>query len=540
MPEQQGNPATVGSAFAERGRAAAPTLAIHRWLDGWVLALAAVSACWLALFYELHGEWDINPQYDYGYVVPLLGAALLWRRWPDRPAAIQGQSGGLVWLAAGLLFLLLPMALIRQANPEWRLLYWTHGFVVLGLSFCLLYRAGGWSWVRYFAPPLLFMLIAVPWPMEWEQGIIQNLMRFVAGLTIQVAGWLGIPAVQHGNLIETAAGVVGINEACSGIRSLQSGLMLSLFLGEMNRFTAARRAILVAASLVLVLTANVGRTTFLTWAVASRGVDKMESWHDTAGLLVMIFVLPALFLLAQWMRPKVASATAPASASTRPAPAALILKPLPRWVAIGALAWVGFSEAATETWYRVHDQKLPANDRWTVTWPTQQSHFQKTTVPQESLSILRCSDSDAAAWSDDEENQWSAFFLRWDAGKNSTQLAHGHRPDICFPAAGAQLVDTYGTVTANANGLALPFKYQTFQAGDHLLHVFFCLWSDRVSVQTDPAYADHPWQGRFRAVLAGERNLGQQVLEVVVTGPESSDAAIALFQKQVPQIVHRD
>jgi exosortase len=503
-------------------------------LRGWSLAIAALAVCWAAFFHELHGEWDINPQYNYGYIVPLLGTALFWRRWPERPAAVPGTSPLAVFAALGGLFLLLPMALIRQANPEWRLLYWAHGWLVLSLSLGLLYRAGGWAWVRFFAPPLAFMLIAVPWPMEGEQSIIQNLMRLVAGLTIQVAGWLGIPAVQHGNLIEVAAGVVGINEACSGIRSLQSGLMLSLFLGEMYRLSAARRALLVGSSLIFVLLANVGRTTFLTWAVAHRGVQQMEAWHDTAGLLVMIFVLPALFLLAHWIKPKAMPAGNPSGA------AAPVRPPLPRWVAIGVFAWLGISEGATEAWYRSHDQKLAVSPRWSVAWPTHESHFTKTAVPEESLAILRCSSSDSALWNDDEDNQWSAFFLRWNPGQNSAQLARGHRPDICFPAAGARLVETIGTVTAKANGLELPFKYQTFQAGDRLLHVFFCLWSDRVSPQADASFADHPWQGRFRAVWTGERNLGQQVFEVVVSGPETSDAAVALFRQQLPQLVRRD
>ena len=53
--------------------------------------------------------------------------------------------------------------------------------LVLILSGCLLYRAGGWNWVKFFTSPLTFMLIAIPWPMELEQAVIQNLMRFVAG-----------------------------------------------------------------------------------------------------------------------------------------------------------------------------------------------------------------------------------------------------------------------------------------------------------------------------------------------------------------------
>ena len=515
--------------------------------QGWPLAVAALATCWLCFFNELRGEWDTNAQYNYGYVVPLLGAMLCWRRWPERPAIRLSTSSLPGVLGFGLLSLLLPLTLIREANPEWRLLYWTHGFLVLGLSLCLLYRAGGWSWVRYFAPPLLFMLIAIPWPMEWEQTIIQNLMRFVALLTVEVLGWLGIPSLQHGNLIEVGAGTVGINEACSGIRSLQSGLMLSLFLGEMYRFTAARRVALVLASLACVLVANVARTTFLTYTAAHRGLQQMEAWHDTDGLIVMLMVLPSLFVLAYWIKPRSSapsstpfSATPPNPPPSPPASAPPVPSRLPRWVAISVFSWLAFSELTTEIWYRSHEKNLLVSQRWSVNWPVQEARFKKTTVPEQSLAILRCSNSDSAVWKDEEDNQWSAFFLRWNAGRNSAQLARGHRPDICFPAAGARLIDAYGTINATANGLDLPFKYQTFQAGDQLLHVFYCLWSDRVSPQASLLAPDNTWNERFHAVWTGERNLGQQVFEIVIIGPENNDAAVALFKQELPRLIQRD
>ena len=462
-------PATAAAARVQNGEYLA------RLGSGWPLAVAAVTVCWLLFFNELRGEWATNAQYNYGYVVPLLGAALFWRRWPERPVAAPGQSALAGFIAGGLLLLLLPLRVILEANPEWRLIYWLHGFLVLGLSFCLLYRAGGWSWMRFFAAPLAFMLIAVPWPMELEQGIIQNLMRWVAGLTVEIAGWLGIPAVQHGNLIEVGAGVVGIDEACSGVRSLQSALMLSLFLGEMHRFSVKRRIALLLASLGFVLLANLTRTTFLTGLAATRGLHQMEAWHNFAGNIVMLIVLPGLIGLAYLIKPRVA--TVPAiPASNAFAPAAM-----PRWVAFGVIAWLGVNEAATEIWYRTHETHLVSNARWSVAWPNQSAGFRKVPLPENSLAILRCSDSDSADWNDDEGNQWNAFLLRWEPGKNSEQLAKGHRPDICFPAAGARLLQDFGPVTANANGIDMTFKHQSFESDSRLLHVFYCLWSDRIS-----------------------------------------------------------
>jgi hypothetical protein len=230
-----------------------------------------------------------------------------------------------------------------------------------------------------------------------------------------------------------------------------------------------------------------------------------------------------------------AARVAPVSPPGRSAPGALS-----RSVAIGVVAWLLTTEVVTEVWYRTHEADLVSAPRWSVSWPNQSAGFKKVSLPENSLAILRCSDSDSASWDDDEGNQWSAFLLRWNPGRNSTQLAKGHRPDICFPAAGARLVEDFGQVTANASGIDLPFRHESFESGSRSLHVFYCLWSDRVSRHEKPLLENGTEASRLQAVLAGKRNLGQQVLEVVVSGPATADEAVSLFRKELPSLVQRE
>jgi len=429
----------------------------------------------------------------------------------------------------------LPFSLIFEANPEWRLLYWVNGFQVIGLSLALLYYLGGKAWMRHFAPPILFMLIAIPWPMEQEQMIIQGLMRFVASITIIVVGVLGIPAIQHGNVVEVAAGLVGIDEACSGVRSLQSALMLSLFLGEMFRLTHFRRALLLVLSLLFVVVANCTRTSILVWTAANKGLPAMESIHDTVGNTVMFVVLPCLIGMAYLIRPK---AWGMAPEPVRPP---YEFPALPRWVGLSALVWLILTQGVTELWYRVHEARLVPNTPWALNWPVQNPSFHQSAISQTSLAILRCTDSQAATWTDDSGNDWSAFLLRWAPGRNSEQLAKGHRPDICFPATGAQLVEDYGRITVHPNGVTMSFRDQSFSNASGYVHVFYCLWSDRVSPHENLSKVldDGTQAGRIRAVLAGKRNLGQQVLEIVIHGPDSNEDAIKLLQSELTKLVKR-
>ena len=501
--------------------------------SGWPLALTALAVYWLLFFNQIRGEWQINPQYSYGYIVPLLGLVLFWRRWPGRPQPLPGHTRIAGVIAAGLLLLALPLRVLFEANPEWRLLYWLGGFNVLGVAFCLLGWLGGTRWLRYFAPPLLFILIALPWPMSLEQAAIQNLMRLVAGMTVAVVNWLGIPAVQHGNLIEVSAGLVGIDEACSGVRSLQSSLMLSVFLGEMNRWSWKRRAGLLGASMLFVLLANLVRTTFLVWTASRRGLSQMEAVHDTAGILIMLIVLPGLLGLSYLMQPR--------EKRSEPGPSPKFSLPsLPRWVGVATIAWLATTEIATELWYRSHEKNLIANVNWSVAWPESASHFRKTTLPETSRVILRCNNTESASWGDDAGNDWSAFVLGWAPGKNSAQLAKGHRPDICFPAAGAKLAADFGRVTVTADGFDIPFHYQCFESANRLLHVFYCLWPDKISPGEIASSNDASRTGRIHAALSGERNLGQKVLEIVIYGPETHDEAIALLRSRVPALIRKN
>ncbi len=63
--------------------------------------------------------------------------------------------------------------------------------------------------------------------------MVNGLMQAATELTVAAFNLFQIPAVQHGNLIEVRTGLLGMDEACSGIRSLQATFMVSLFLGEL-------------------------------------------------------------------------------------------------------------------------------------------------------------------------------------------------------------------------------------------------------------------------------------------------------------------
>ena len=128
-----------------------------------------------------------------------------------------------------------------------------------------------------------FIFVAVPWPTLVETPVIQGLMRLVAHVAAETAMLLGIPAQVEGNLIRVSTGLVGVNEACSGIRSLQTSLMIGLLFGELKRLSVLRRVALVVGAVAIALVANFIRAVFLVMVAATKNISEVTQWHDVAG-----------------------------------------------------------------------------------------------------------------------------------------------------------------------------------------------------------------------------------------------------------------
>jgi exosortase len=282
----------------------AALLSRERFPVAFALSVLFLAALWFGLCRELSGEWSVNEQYNFGWFVPFFALYLFWLRWQDRPPAqISNRISNIAYSAAlgmaiAALLLLLPLRLFEIANPEWRLLAWIHALAVVTLTLLLLWWVGGKAWLRHFAFPVAFIFIAVPWPTALETPVIQGLMRVVARVAAETAMLLGTPAQVEGNLIRVSNGLVGVNEACSGIRSLQTSLMIGLLFGEVKRLSVLRRLALVVCAVVIALLANFLRAVFLVMVAATESLSEVSRWHDIAGYSIIAFVFVATLVLA--------------------------------------------------------------------------------------------------------------------------------------------------------------------------------------------------------------------------------------------------
>jgi exosortase len=510
------------------------------------LGLFALAGFWVMLVLLLGAQWSVYPQYAYGWSVPCLMLVLLWRRWETRPnpAPPDGATSTrpvacAVATAAVLTFLLLPTRLVQEANPIWRAASWSMALEMVGLSLCLAYQAGGRSWLKHFAFPLVFFLVSVPWPSQPEHALIQALTGLNARATVEALNLCGLPALMRGNVIEISAGLVGIDEACSGVRSFQATLMISLFLGEVQRLNPRGRMLLVLSGIVLALLGNFCRTFLLVWVCAWQGMEALHRWHDPAGISILLACFVGLWLVSVWLRRKTVT-SAPAQPDTQPRSVPQLL---PAWSAALLAIWLILTEAGTQIWFRSHESPSTAPAEWSVQWPTAKPHFEEQALSDNVRLQLNYDEGKSASWREDDGSQWQAYYFCWRPGRTlrdrvRIQFARTHRPESCLPATGLTLQTDFGICEFTVGGLRLPFHKYLFEDRGNPLHVYFCVWEDGGSVATSASMCDSA-SARLEAVWKGNRSLGQRVLEIAVWGIADAQEAETLFRQQLEELIRK-
>ncbi len=264
----------------------------------WWIPAAVVSGWWLR---DLSHYWNSNVEYRFGWIVLMLAAYLVWERWPTRPTRVEPVSSGQGLLpAVAALPLLLVAELYKNAIAR---VPWTSLAVSIA---CALFLTA-WMWLRYgratwrhFLFPMMFFFVAVPMPDIVISPTIQGLRSLVTVFNIEALKLLGIPAQQQGNLIRLPGCVVGVDEGCSGIRSLQSSVMAALFIGDLTLRRPGWKVVFLLAGVGLAVVGNFFRSLYLSITAHYHGAEALKQVHDSAGWSVLLFTAAGVAGLAWW------------------------------------------------------------------------------------------------------------------------------------------------------------------------------------------------------------------------------------------------
>jgi len=266
------------------------------------LPLAVFVGWWI---YSLQFQWRAQEEYRFGYLVVVLVAFLVWDRWDSRPIRDIPSS---LWRAALWSLIGFPLVLVAELY-RYALARSPASATALSLGTICFIRAAilqqwGPQTLRHFRFPILFALIAVPIPGVVWSPVVFGLKGLVTFVNVELLNLLGIPALQQGSVIQLPNCRVGVDEACSGIRSLQSSLMMALFIGDQSFRQAGLRWLLVGGAVGWAVVGNIGRSLYLSLTAHRHGIAALNEVHDTAGWSVLVVTLVGLgvmaWALARW------------------------------------------------------------------------------------------------------------------------------------------------------------------------------------------------------------------------------------------------
>jgi exosortase len=261
----------------------------------WLALLIALFLPFSSFLGNLWRTWRNDPDFSYGFLIPVIAAYLLWiRRDRLKQEMKVGRRGG-----AGLLLIGCGLQIIASLSGT--LLVSGIAFIVTisGIVLCL----WGPSCLRIFVVPVTLLILMVPVPSYAVGQVSWQLQAAASSLSSTVLRFLSIPVYQDGNLLNLPNYVLEVKQACSGSRSIFALLALALILGlSVERKWWARVLLLVAAPL-LAIGANIVRIVGTGLIAAHWGsLAANESLHTFWGIVVFVIAVAGLLGIQRMLR----------------------------------------------------------------------------------------------------------------------------------------------------------------------------------------------------------------------------------------------
>jgi exosortase len=497
------------------------------WADlGGLAGLLVLSLYFLR---QVRNFWGDESYYNYGYTVPILAGVLLYWRWKDAPAAspdASRQRWGL-FLGLGLLFALVPFRMLAEVNPFWRVPVLVQGLLLVGLGCLVFWVRGGRPLLSHFAFPVLFLLTMLPWPYRIEVVVIQHFTEQVMHLTEAFLLFIGHPAQQSGNALLVGGEKIDVNDACSGIRSIQALAMSALFLGELLRLSLLRRVAVVGVTILLVLFFNSARALALTLLWLRNGFGSFELWHDRIGWITFALSLAVLYLVCELLKTDRGKRK---KAGKRRAPftwGGALLSPRQAGV---FFAVASLSVVLSEGWFLAHEWRSSSRVPWRLDWNAAPASPQPRQFLPSVTDILNFDFGEQMHFSLSERREATVFLYGYTGEDRVKSVStFGHSPIICMAASGIPVKERRAPLRLRADEYTFELQHfifapsHVYAAGD--LHAFWMVWESRLSQIPPEEHVALNLRTQLKLLAEGRRDFARQVLLVAVQGARNADEA---------------
>jgi exosortase len=254
-------------------------------------AVAAVVGAIVCLYagtlVSLARHWASDEEFSHGFFVIPLAAYFVWeRRRALLEAPVRPSMAGFALVGASLL-----VFIAGRFGAE---LYLTR-VSLLGVLAGIVLTLGGWKRLRIVAFPLAFLLLMVPLPSVVFNQITFPLQGVASRAGEAVIAAAGVPVLREGNVLHVPGRALEVVEACSGIRSLMSLLMLAIVLGYFTERRIGGRIAIALAAVPIAIVANATRVAGTGLAAYWISPAAAEGFfHSFSGWIVFVVALAGL------------------------------------------------------------------------------------------------------------------------------------------------------------------------------------------------------------------------------------------------------
>lgn len=420
----------------------------------------------------LAGVYRTDGNFSHGFLVPVISAYAAWRLRHDVPLGFTSRQWvGCLPLVAGVALILFSRWYELALLPRGVIAVFVAGLGLVAVATGLAWLASGWPGLRRLAFPLGFLLLAVPVPSFLLHRVTLPLQQLAARLSAAALHGIGVTVERQGSVLQFPSGLLGVDEACSGIRSLAVLLAVALAMVHFNRLSRRAAAVLLATVVPLAVLANALRV-FISGIFCSLGWMHLTHGgpHELLGLLTFALAIGAmavcssLFSSRPWGAAALPPTAAPPTAAPPTAPSALRA---PR-VALSGLSSLAnpsfcaalllFAAAAVSLGLDTHYDRLYAGHlarlasrRSLSGFPAQVGAYTRLAshdLSEGEFRMLDPSEQSIGTYLGPDGRRFSVTILYWDppSGRPSRRpdlLKRPHSPDWCYPAAGWQRLGAF-------------------------------------------------------------------------------------------------
>lgn len=412
--------------------------------------------------------WSTDENYSHGFLVPVIALYFANEVARRGPVAVRGGVGlGSALLALALLgklaTILVPIGIVAD------------GSLLLALAgLCALF--GGTAALRRYGFAIAFLAFMVPLPIALYTAIASPLQLMVSKVAAAVLNGVGIPVLRHGNLMTLPGDVtMFVAEACSGMRQLTGFLALTTAVAYLSARPGWYRAVVVASSVPIAMTANVIRVV-LTGAIMYHLDPKFAigSYHTAEGLLMMglglLLLAVECTLLGRVAAPRAAAGPGPAPAAPIGRGSAAV--PATR-LAVGVALLAGGlgAQAAVE---RATETPRPLLRRPLASIPTRLGPWVGRDEPTDP-DVLRESQADDHLNRVYEDPDRPGRRLTVWMNYSRLGLNLRHSPEVCLPSGGWEKVESQTRTLAleRPTGPAQPMTRLAYRRGELVQEIGF-------------------------------------------------------------------